>query len=653
MSDDLCSLTATQLLRLYRKKALSPVDVVRAVLQRIEEHNPRLNAFNFIAPDALTAAKTSEARWAKGEPLGPLDGVPTSIKDILLTRSWPTLRGSQTVNPKGPWNDDAPAVARLREAGAVLLGKTTTPEFGWKGVTDSALTGITRNPWNTDCTPGGSSGGGAAAVAAGMGPLTIGTDGGGSIRIPCGFTGLFGLKPSFGRVPAWPLSPFGTVAHLGPMTRTVADAALMMNVLTLPDARDWHALPYDARDYRVGLEDGIKGMRIAFSPDLGYAKVDYEVAALVREAVHVLAELGAYVEEVGPIFESPAEIFRVHWYAGAAYVLSALPAELRKLVDQGMREVASEGAKITLKQHMDAVQNRGALGVAMNAFHTQYDLLVTPTLPIPAFQAGREVPEGSGMKRWTEWTPFSYPFNLTQQPAATVPCGLTSAGLPVGMQIVGPRYADALVLRVARAFESARPFQMPDMSVVSEPQPMETPAPVDLGGAHEPKATPSAPEVAAPKAAPATPRPAPAPTASGAPQTAPAATPPVAEQAKKDRTGTMKPAAPEAPRAKDSTGTMKPAAPEAARAKDSTGTMKPTAPEAARAKDSTGTMKPAAPETARAKDSTGTTKPAAPAAPQAPAPEAAPPARPASPDQTGRERGIDATTIVLPPRKPQ
>lgn len=502
MSDDLCTLSATQLLRLYRRKSVSPVDVVRAALKRIQDHNPRLNAFNFIAPDALNLARASEARWAKGEPIGSLDGVPASIKDILLTRGWPTLRGSQTVNAKGPWIDDAPAVARLREAGAVLLGKTTTPEFGWKGVTDSPLTGITRNPWNPECTPGGSSGGGAAAVAAGMGPLTVGTDGGGSIRIPCGFTGLFGLKPSFGRVPAWPLSPFGTVAHLGPMTRTVDDAALMMNALTLPDARDWHALPHDPRDYRVGLEAGIQGLRIAYSPDLGYVKVDYEVAALVREAVQVLADLGAQVEEVGPGFENPAEIFRVHWYAGAAYVVAALPAEQRKLIDPGLLEVATEGAKITLKQHMDAVQKRGALGVAMNAFHEQYDLLITPTLPIPAFEAGREVPAGSGMKRWTEWTPFSYPFNLTQQPAASLPCGFTSSGLPVGMQIVGPRYADALVLRAARAFEAARPFQMPDMTVVPEAQAAEAAAEAGVASELAPAAAPALP-AAAERATPA------------------------------------------------------------------------------------------------------------------------------------------------------
>jgi len=261
MTHDLCSLSATQLTSLYRAKLLSPAEVARAVLQRIDELNERLNAFSFIAPDVLGAAKASEARWAKGEPKGLLDGVPVSIKDLILTRGWPTLRGSKTVDPKGPWSDDAPAVARLREHGALLIGKTTTPEFGWKGVTDSPLTGITRNPWSPDKTPGGSSGGAAAGLAAGMGPLALGTDGGGSIRIPSSFTGVFGLKPSFGRVPAWPLSPFGTVAHVGPMARTVPDAALMLNVLSLPDARDWHALPFDPRDYRVGLEDGVRSLR--------------------------------------------------------------------------------------------------------------------------------------------------------------------------------------------------------------------------------------------------------------------------------------------------------------------------------------------------------------------------------------------------------
>ena len=459
---DLCSLGAGELLEKYRTKALSPVEVARAVMRRIEEFNPRLNAFCLLNKDLLEEAKASESRWLKGEPKGMLDGVPVSIKDLLLTRGWPTLRGSKTVDPKGPWNDDAPAVARLRENGALFLGKTTTPEFGWKGVTDSALTGITRNPWNPAKTPGGSSGGAAAALAAGMGPLALGTDGGGSIRIPCGFTGLFGLKPSFGRVPAWPLSPFGTVAHVGPMTRSVADAALLLDVLALPDARDWHALPYDERDYRTRLDFGVRGLRIAYSPDLGYAKVDPEVAAIVRAGVKLFEDLGARVEEKNPGFENPDAIFRAHWFPGAALLLKGV--KRKELVDPGLLEVAALGEKYSMLDILEAQQKRGALGTHMNLFHRDYDLLVTPTLAVPAFEAGIEFPGADRNQRWTDWTPFTYPFNLTQQPAASIPCGLTKAGLPVGLHIVGPRYADALVLRAARAFESARPIATPDLS---------------------------------------------------------------------------------------------------------------------------------------------------------------------------------------------
>jgi aspartyl-tRNA(Asn)/glutamyl-tRNA(Gln) amidotransferase subunit A len=465
MKQDLCALTATELLAAYRARTLSPVEAARAALARIAELNPALNCFNVVDEKAaLAAARASEARWRSGTPLGLLDGVPASIKDLLLTKGWPTRRGSKTIDPKGPWKDDAPAVARLREHGAVLLGKTTTPEFGWKGVTDSPLTGITRNPWDPSKTPGGSSGGGAAAVASGMGPLTVGTDGGGSIRIPCAFTGLFGLKPTFGRVPAWPLSPFGTVAHVGPMTRSVADAALMMNVLTLPDVRDWHALPYDPRDYRVGLEDGVRGLRVAYSPTLGYARVDREIAARVQEAAQAFAALGAHVEEADPGFEDQQLNFTLHWFPGAAYVVRAIPEAKRKLMDPGLLEVARAGEKYGVREIMDAVQRRGALGVLMNQFHQKYDLLLTPALPLAAFEAGREVEDVVKERRWTDWTPFSYPFNLTQQPAASIPCGLTKAGLPAGLQIVGAKYADALVLRAARAYESVRPLAMPDVS---------------------------------------------------------------------------------------------------------------------------------------------------------------------------------------------
>ncbi|MFM7247772.1 MAG: amidase family protein, partial [Actinomycetota bacterium] len=271
MADDLHALHATDLLAAYRASDLSPVDAVAACLARIAALDGICNGFCVVSETALDEARASEARWRAGTPLGPLDGVPTSIKDILLTRGWPTLRGSTTVDPAGPWPDDAPAVARLREAGAVLVGKTTTPEFGWTGMTDSPLTGITRNPWDPTRTAGGSSGGAAVAAALGMAALNVGTDGGGSIRMPAGFSGIVGLKPTFGVVPAWPLSVFGTVAHLGPMTRSAADAALMLDVMAAPDHRDWHAVPVRI-DAAAGLEGGVRGLRIAYSATLGHAR---------------------------------------------------------------------------------------------------------------------------------------------------------------------------------------------------------------------------------------------------------------------------------------------------------------------------------------------------------------------------------------------
>ena len=315
---DLVRRTATELLGLFRRGEASPVEAARAVLERIERLDPTLNAFCLVAGDeAMDAARASEARWQRDEPCGPLDGVPTSLKDLLLTKGWPTRRGSRTIDPNQPWEVDAPVTARLREAGAVFVGKTTTPEYGCKGETNSPLTGLTRNPWDPRKTPGGSSGGTAAAVAAGMAPLSVGTDGAGSVRIPAAFCGNVGLKPSFGRVPAHPLSPFGTVAHLGPHTMSVDDAALMLDVMRQPDARDWTALPPDPTDVRDGLDDGVAGLRIAYSPTLGYATVHPEVAAAVDAAVQQLADLGAVVEQVDPGFADPLEITTGLWFTGA------------------------------------------------------------------------------------------------------------------------------------------------------------------------------------------------------------------------------------------------------------------------------------------------------------------------------------------------
>lgn len=433
---ELSDLTAVQLVEGYGSGAFSPVETVRAALDRIERMDPGVNAFVRIdAEDALACAARSEERWRRGEPAGLVDGVPVSVKDILLLRGGPTLRGSWTVRADGrPWDEDAPSVARLREHGAVFLGKTTTPEFGWKGVTDSPRHGVTGNPYDPRRTAGGSSGGSAAAVALGAGPLSLGTDGGGSVRIPASFCGIFAFKPTYGRIPHYPASPFGTLAHVGPMTRDARDAALVMDVITSPDWRDWSHLGEAAMSFRDAVEGGVAGLRVAYSPTLGgQVAVDPRVADAVRHAADRLAELGAHVEEADPGFSDPVEAFHTLWFSGAARVVQPLDSEQRAMLDPGLQDICEQGARYSALDYLAAVDTRMALGQVMGRFHSRYDLLVTPTLPITAFEAGTEVPKGSGLSRWTGWTPFTYPFNMTQQPAASVPCGLDAKGLPVGV----------------------------------------------------------------------------------------------------------------------------------------------------------------------------------------------------------------------------
>jgi len=461
MSEDLALMSATELLECYRRKRVSPVEATRAALDRIAASGETLNAFCFVDEESAVAwARESEDRWRQGRPKGLVDGVPAAIKDTMLTKGWPTRRGSRTIPPDGPWEEDSPAVARLREHGAVLIGKTTTPEFGWKAVTDSPLTGTTRNPWNPGRTSGGSSGGGAVAAAVGAGALHLGGDGAGSIRIPAAFCGVYGFKGTFGRVPVYPQPVPATITHPGPITRTVADAALMLTVIAEPDARDWMALPYDARDYRIGLGEGVRGLRIAFSRNLGYASVDPEVTELVEEAVRVFEELGAIVEEVDPGFESPRRAFEVYYSTRFTFVLDHLAEQQRELLDPGLVQMAEEGRNFTVRDLMEAELEQAILGRHMSLFHRTYDLLLTPQVPLAAFEAGVDFPENRGMRCWLDWTPFTYPFNFTQQPAASVPCGLTREGLPVAIQIVGPRYREDQVLRASRAYESAHPFPM-------------------------------------------------------------------------------------------------------------------------------------------------------------------------------------------------
>ena len=467
---DLTQFTAIQLLGLYRSGEASPVEATQAVLQRIARLNPLLNAFCLIdEAAAMASARQSEARWQahrrSGAGVLSLDGVPISIKDLILTQGWPTLRGSKTVNPDQPWEVDAPVTARLREAGAVLLGKTTTPEFGCKGETNSLLTGISRNPWNPARTPGGSSGGASAAVSAGLGPLAIGTDGAGSVRIPAAFCGNVGFKPSFGRVPAYPLSPFGSVAHLGPHAMTVEEVALLMNAIALPDARDWTSLPFDGVDYLAGLKGGVKGLRVAYSPTLGYAKnVDPEIAAATAQAAKHLQDLGAVVEQVDPLTEDPLDISTGLWFAGAYQVWQTLNPSQQALTDPDFKSQAELGAQLDANAIHALTQRRGVLGSHLRQFMQRFDLILTPSTAVTAFKAlpaGHSVMNSAAM---LGWTPFSYPFNLSQQPAISLPCGLTLDGLPMGVQLVGKMFGDAKLLQAAQALQACYPMQRPVLS---------------------------------------------------------------------------------------------------------------------------------------------------------------------------------------------
>ncbi|WKT61463.1 amidase [Microbulbifer thermotolerans] len=460
---EFASMGVVELLEGYKKRAFSPLEVTESLLDRIERCNRIVNAYCLVDRDTTrAAARTSEARYRAGAPQGLLDGIPVAIKDVFLTPMWPTRKGSKTIDPAATLGKSAPAVSALARSGCVPLGKTTTPEFGWKGVTDNPIDGVTRNPWAPEKTAGGSSGGSAAAVALGLGPLALGTDAGGSIRIPAGFCGIVGLKPSFGEVPHWPPSPFGTLAHAGPMAWTVADCALAMNVLTETDYRDVHAVPRRNIDYVEAIrgEPGqlLKGLRIAFSADLGYVQVEREIEEKVRAAARLMESLGADVTEVDPGFDDPLAAFGHLFYSGAANALRELDKRQRALMDPQLVAVAEKAAQLTVLDYLAAVNERTALCEHMAAFHRTYDLLLTPTLPITAFKAGREVPEDWTSTRWPSWTPFTYPFNLTGQPALSVPCGFSSAGLPVGLQLVGRRFEDATVLRAGQAYQLAAPL---------------------------------------------------------------------------------------------------------------------------------------------------------------------------------------------------
>ncbi|MCW5237932.1 amidase [Verminephrobacter eiseniae] len=453
----LCQLGVAELSSLYRRGALSPVQVTQEVLQHVDRVQERFNAFSFTDHErALDMARASEARWRKGSPASPVDGVPTTIKDLLWVAGSVVRYGSLGTDAK-PCAEDAPSVARLRAGGAIFVGITTSPELGWKAVTDSKAFGITRNPWAPAMTCGGSSGGAAVAAATGAGVLHLGTDGGGSIRIPASFCGIVGIKPTFGTVPAYPASAFGTVAHIGPMARSVDDAAAMLRAMSERDLRDWaqgwmHAAPQPLHDGELAKA------RIGYWTTPPSGALCPEVGAAVEFAVSQLRAAGARVERVDLPGEDLHCMFQAHWFASAANRLAGISAAEQSGMDAGLRQVASAGARISAPDLVAQQIGRAHFAAAMDRLLTEFDFLVSPAASILPFSAGLEVPQGSGLSRWTEWAGFSYPINLSQQPACVLPCArrpmdAPSQALPIGLQIIGARGADYRVLSIAREIE--------------------------------------------------------------------------------------------------------------------------------------------------------------------------------------------------------
>ena len=457
-SEDLGFLPATELAELIRTKRISPVEYLRAVLDRIEAHDARVNAFAYLAADrAMEAARAAEAKLMTGERIGRLHGVPVTIKDLAITKDMPTQQGSFIHEGDQP-TEDTPIVPRLKDEGAIILGKTTTSEFGWTGVSHSPLTGITHNPWKFGFNAGASSAGAGAAAAAGFGPLHQGSDGAGSIRMPAHFCGVFGLKPSFGRVPYYPVSTGDMTSHNGPLTRTVADAALFLEVMAGPHPLDYTTLEAGPAAYQARLHQGVKGKRIGYSPDLGHARVDPDVAALVKAAVRRFSDLGAVVEEVATPWAAPGpELIRFFWSAH----LTRLKPQLdnwESRMDPGLVACIKASADVPVADYQIMRERKMAYIADIHRWFEGCDFLLTPAVSVAAFPAEKLMPDHWPQHAWdwVSWAEFSYPFNMSWNPAASVPCGFTAAGLPVGLQIVGRRFDDLGVLQAAAAFEAVQ-----------------------------------------------------------------------------------------------------------------------------------------------------------------------------------------------------
>jgi aspartyl-tRNA(Asn)/glutamyl-tRNA(Gln) amidotransferase subunit A len=447
---------AETLLAHYESGRLSPVEALQAVTSRIDRFNPLLNAFAVLDERAIEAARASETRWRAGRPIGLLDGVPCTVKDLVDVARFPTRRGSLTTSD-APVAHDAPLVVGLRAAGAVIVGKTTTTEFGWKSPGDCPLHGITRNPFSLRHSTGGSSSGAGAAGAACLAPLHVGTDAGGSVRIPAAWCGLVGLKPTYGRIPQWPAGAFSAVACAGPMTRRVRDAALMFSAMARFDLRDPLCLPDDPRDWRAGIEDGVAGLSVAIVRSLGFdPPAEPAGLAAVDRAAALLEDAGADVEQANPVMPDSRAVFGRVWSVALARVVAGLPADKQALLDAGLLQVAAAGSRASAIDVLDAEAARVESGHAMGGFMRRYDLVLCPS--VPAGPPLADLPtERPAEALWRSWAPWTFAFNLTRQPAISVPMGLGPDGLPVAVQIAAALYRDDLVLRAARVLERAQP----------------------------------------------------------------------------------------------------------------------------------------------------------------------------------------------------
>jgi aspartyl-tRNA(Asn)/glutamyl-tRNA(Gln) amidotransferase subunit A len=458
MSAEFDFMTATELRQRIGRKEISPVALTRRALEKAAATQESLNAFFLLMPErALEAAREAEDAVMAGRPLGPLHGIPFSAKDLMTVAGVAYASGSRTMAGNIA-AVDAPAVERARAAGAILIGKTTTSEFGCKPVGDSPLTGITRNPWNLGKTPGGSSAGAVASVAAGITPFALGTDGGGSIRIPCCFTGLAGIKGQFGRVPVWPTSATPTLAHVGPIARNMQDAALLFSAIAGYDPRDPFAVAGPVPDVVAACRADVRGLKVAYSPTLGYARPDAEVVRVVDKAARQFEGLGCSVEQVDTVFEKdPADLWTAEFYAGVGTRLRRFVETQRDLLDPAVAEVLETAIGQDMRGYYEKVFERYAFRDKVRAFFATYDLLLSPVLPVPSLEVGKNIPDHLSDRNLVSWVYYTYPFNLTGQPAATICAGVGSDGMPIGLQIVGRALGEFDVVRAAAAFESAQP----------------------------------------------------------------------------------------------------------------------------------------------------------------------------------------------------